>query len=38
LYVQPDAPVFLLGQAGLWVQTGLGVAGTDATFWIEDGL
>jgi len=35
VFIQPTAPDFN-GGVGLWIQTGLG-AGSDFTFWIEDG-
>mgnify|MGYP003506435482 CR=1 FL=1 len=35
VWVQPTPPV--IPTTGLWIQTGLGVSGTDITFWIEDG-
>lgn len=36
LFIQNAVPVTVL-TSYLWVQTGLG-AGTDLTFWVEDGL
>lgn len=37
IYVGPTAPTDVVGNY-VWVETGLGVSGTDFTFWIEDGL
>jgi hypothetical protein len=37
LVVAATQPTFGTGQAGLWVQTGLGVDGSGFTLWIEDG-
>lgn len=37
LFVQPTAPDTIHAQY-VWVETELGNAGTDFTFWIEDGV
>lgn len=34
-YVSDTAPAAPVGQKYLWVQTGLGVGGSDFTFWIN---
>lgn len=35
-FIQGNTPVYS-GGPYLWVQTGLGISGTDITFWVEDG-
>lgn len=38
VYISVSAPTVPPSTPYLWIQTGLGPGGADATFWIEDGL